>query len=44
MAADLEREILPKNVKPTHYDLQFEPHLEEATEFDGASTIWVDGK
>ncbi|KAE8452625.1 hypothetical protein EG329_013884 [Mollisiaceae sp. DMI_Dod_QoI] len=34
-----EREILPKNVRPIHYDLRFEPHLEEGTEFDGSGLI-----
>jgi len=33
------REILPTNVKPIHYDLRFEPDLEEAIEFEGAAII-----
>lgn len=37
-----EREVLPTNVKPTHYDLRFEPHLEQATEFDGSAVIDLD--
>lgn len=37
-----EREILPKNVRPIHYDLRFEPHLEEATEYDGSAVIDLD--
>lgn len=37
-----EREVLPTNVKPTHYDLRFEPHLEEAIEFDGSAVIDLD--
>jgi len=34
-----EREILPPNVRPIHYDLRFEPHLEDAIEFDGVTAI-----
>ncbi|KUJ17086.1 uncharacterized protein LY89DRAFT_718765 [Mollisia scopiformis] len=36
---DSEKEILPQNIKPIHYDLRFEPHLEEATEYDGSAVI-----
>ena len=32
------REVLPKNVKPTHYRLTFEPNL-ETFEFDGIAEI-----
>ena len=37
-----EREILPKHLKPTHYDITIEPHLEEATQFDGTVVIDLD--
>ncbi len=36
-----EREILPQNLKPIHYDLKFEPELVNAAEFIGSSTIHV---
>jgi len=32
--ASMGREVLPKNVKPTHYRLTLEPNL-ETFEFDG---------
>jgi hypothetical protein len=38
-SASTEREILPKHLKPLHYDLIIEPHLEEAKEFDGTVVI-----
>ena len=41
-SANSEREILPKTLKPVHYDLVIEPHLEEATEFDGTLVIDLD--
>jgi aminopeptidase 2 len=34
-----EREILPTNVRPVHYDLRFEPHLEDSVEYDGSAAI-----
>ncbi|RFU30932.1 hypothetical protein B7463_g5427, partial [Scytalidium lignicola] len=37
-----EREVLPKSLKPVHYELSFEPHLEEATYFDGNVAIQID--
>lgn len=37
-----EREILPKHLKPIHYDITVEPHLEEATEFSGTVVIDLD--
>lgn len=37
-----EREVLPKNVRPIHYDLRFEPHLDEAIEFDGSAIIDIE--
>ena len=37
-----EREILPKNVKPVHYELRFEPHLEKGIDFDGEVIIHLD--
>lgn len=36
--ASMGREVLPKNVKPTHYRLTFEPNL-ETFEFDGTAEI-----
>ena len=39
LASSTEREILPKHLKPIHYDITLEPHLEEATEFDGTAVI-----
>ncbi|CZR66799.1 related to puromycin-sensitive aminopeptidase and related aminopeptidases [Phialocephala subalpina] len=39
LSIDEEREILPKNVRPTHYDLRFEPHLEEALDYNGSALI-----
>jgi aminopeptidase 2 len=41
-AAAEEREVLPKNVRPIHYDLRFEPYLEEATDFDGWAIIDIE--
>lgn len=38
-SASTEREILPNNLKPIHYDITVEPHLEEAIEFDGTVVI-----
>jgi aminopeptidase 2 len=38
-SVSIEREILPKNRLPIHYNLTVEPHLEEATEFDGMVII-----
>ncbi|KAG0651089.1 Aminopeptidase 2 [Hyphodiscus hymeniophilus] len=38
-SASSEREILPQHLKAIHYDLTVEPHLEEATEFDGTVAI-----
>ncbi|KAN0092483.1 lysine aminopeptidase ApsA [Hyaloscypha variabilis] len=37
-----EREVLPKSLKPVHYDLLFEPELEEANEFNGSVEIEID--
>jgi aminopeptidase 2 len=37
-----EREILPKTLKPIHYDLQFEPDLEEGNEFQGSVVIEIE--
>ena len=37
-----EREVLSKHLKPQHYDVTIEPHLEEATEFDGTVVIHLD--
>jgi aminopeptidase 2 len=34
-------QVLPKNVKPTHYDIQLEPDLENAS-FDGSVTTHLD--
>ena len=36
-----EREILPKTLKPLHYDLSFEPDLEEGQEFQGSVNIEI---
>lgn len=36
-----EREILPKNLKPLHYDLSFEPDFEEGQEFQGSVDIEI---
>ena len=37
-----DREILPTNLKPTHYFLLFEPDFENAVEFDGSVVIDID--
>ncbi len=37
-----EREILPKRLKSVHYNLIIQPHLQEATEFDGTMVIELD--
>ena len=37
-----EREILPKHLKPVHYDITIEPHLEEAIKYDGSVVIDLD--
>lgn len=42
VSASSEREILPKHLKPIHYDITVEPHLEQATEFDGTVVIDLD--
>jgi aminopeptidase 2 len=42
LPVNAEREILPKNLKPVHYDLRFEPELEEAIEFDGSVEIEIE--
>ena len=36
-----EREVLPKTLKPVHYDLRIEPELEEANEFGGSVEIEI---
>ncbi|KAH8805318.1 aminopeptidase 2 [Xylogone sp. PMI_703] len=36
-----QREVLPKSLVPIHYDLSFEPDLEEAKHFDGTVTIEI---
>lgn len=36
------REILPTNIKPIHYDLHFEPDLNEAVEYEGSVVIVLD--
>jgi len=36
-----EREILPKTLKPLHYDLRFEPDFEEGQEFQGCVNIEI---
>jgi len=38
-AAVSAREVLPKNLRPVHYNLCFEPHLKEAVEFEGTVSI-----
>ncbi|KAL3422673.1 aminopeptidase 2 [Phlyctema vagabunda] len=38
----VDREVLPSNLKPTHYDLRVEPDTEEAKEFDGSVSIAID--
>jgi aminopeptidase 2 len=37
-----EREILPKTLKPIHYDLQFEPDLDKGNEFQGSVVIEIE--
>jgi aminopeptidase 2 len=37
-----QRETLPNDLKPIHYDLCFEPHLERAIEFYGTAAIELD--
>ncbi|RQM05792.1 hypothetical protein DH86_00004164 [Scytalidium sp. 3C] len=39
---DVQREVLPASLRPIHYDLSFEPHLEEATYFDGNVVIEIE--
>src|SRR3954454_8097495 len=37
-----EREVLPTNVRPTHYDLRVEPDMAGAKEFAGEVVIYLD--
>lgn len=39
---EAEREILPTNVRPTHYDLRIEPDLDEAIEYYGSVVVDLD--
>jgi hypothetical protein len=34
-----QREVLPDDLKPIHYELCFKPHLERATELHGIVDI-----
>jgi aminopeptidase 2 len=42
LSVSAEREILPRTLRPVHYDLRFEPDLKEAIEFDGAVEIEIE--